>query len=55
MKIRPGGLLRCCIETLIGTRPEETEGNTVKCEFCSLGKMVYSLGAWEWVNDKTPE
>jgi hypothetical protein len=51
--LRPGGVMRCCIETLskhIGRQPETVpvaEGDRLGCLYCSSG-LIYRDGAWEW-------
>ncbi len=53
-KIRIGGLMRCCILTISKDAPENPqEGEKLQCRWCSLGKMIFKSGAWEW--DKPPE
>lgn len=46
--IRQGGLMRCCIKSLLDyapADPEENEGHN--CNWCS-NPMVFRDGAWEW-------
>jgi hypothetical protein len=56
-RVRPGGLMRCCLMTLEeastwhqrrGRAYEPPkEGDKIKCGYCSHF-MVYRKGAWEW-------
>lgn len=47
-RVRPGGLMRCCIDTLHLDSPEEpTEGQVLPCRWCS-DDLVYRDGLWEW-------
>ncbi len=53
-KFRPGGLMRCCVETLreamwkADTPPKE--GDTLTCKYCGSkdGNMIFHNDAWEW-------
>ena len=55
-KVRIGGLMRCCLETLSGLYPNgpdkiATEGQRLRCKYASEmehGDMVFRAGAWEW-------
>lgn len=52
--IRPGGVMRCCIDTWLkrshnGEPPRE--GEKLPCEYCSSG-LVYREGAWEWDRER---
>ena len=53
--IAPGGLMRCCLQSLddaIGkAKQRPTEGDTLRCKWCSdeFG-MVFKGGAWRWAN-----
>ena len=51
-KLRPGGLLRCCTQSLAEYAEEpqynEKEGLTLACKWCKGGGMIFRDGAWEW-------
>jgi hypothetical protein len=52
-KLRPGGLMRCCVATLeqtMGTGDDPKEGDELLCVYCKNlgGGMVFKDGAWEW-------
>lgn len=52
-KVRPGGLMRCCIETVSDQETahagEAKEGDRLTCKYgCGGGQMVLRDGAWEW-------
>ena len=48
-RIRPGGLIRCCILTIEEDSPKNpAEGEKIKCRYCSSGTMIFKNGAWEW-------
>lgn len=51
-KLRPGGVMRCCIATLEirTTKGPPEEGETLPCQWCSSG-LIYRDGAWEWDRD----
>lgn len=49
-RVRIGGLMRCCIATLLEL-PEcldPVEGAEVSCKYCSAGRMIFRDSAWEW-------
>lgn len=52
-RVRHGGLLRCCLQSLddamVATETPPKDGDTVKCQYCSdeYG-MVFRDGAWQW-------
>lgn len=52
VKIRPGGLFRCCIETIDKDAKERYvaphEGETLTCIHCHKRTIVFHDGAWEW-------
>ena len=54
--VRPGGLLRCCLQSLrenMDKRAEPPkEGDRLGCRFCKNvgGGMIFRDGAWEWAN-----
>ena len=53
MTYRPGGLLRCCVQT-IEERPDEpepSEGDVMECKWCS-DSVIFRDGAWEWNRTK---
>ena len=48
--IRQGGLMRCCIQTIVdfdtdGMVPEEN--TSMGCKWCD-SSVIYRDGAWEW-------
>jgi hypothetical protein len=53
-RVRPGGLMRCCIETLTeamkNATTEPKDGDTMLCAYCKPenGGMIFRDGAWEW-------
>jgi hypothetical protein len=48
-KVRIGGLMRCCIESLSDAPAEPNEGDTFRCKWCSdEAGMVFRDGAWQW-------
>ena len=52
-RVRPGGLMRCCTQTLDDEMNRATEkpkeGDTLHCKYCDdpYG-MVFVGGAWQW-------
>ena len=47
--IRPGGLMRCCIDTIHAKSPEyPQEGDFLDCDWCS-DSVQWKNGAWEWI------
>jgi len=52
VKIRPGGLFRCCIATIDNDAEERyvapIEGETLTCIHCHKRTIVFHDGAWEW-------
>jgi len=51
-KIKIGGLLRCCIETIDdlyaqGPGHRAAEGDVLPCKYCSHS-VTFRSGAWEW-------
>ena len=48
--IRPGGLMRCCVQTLneLPADRVDREGEVLKCNYCE-GWMRFCKGAWEWM------
>ncbi len=52
-RIRPGGLMNCCILTINEDAPHSpAEGKKIKCRYCSSGTMIFKNGAWEWVKEE---
>lgn len=53
--VRPGGLMRCCLETLEksmqGRAESPKEGETMQCKYHDGEGMIYRNGAWEWNHD----
>lgn len=50
-RIRQGGLMRCCLET-IRTRTALTKvGDVHECNWCSSSHRVAPDGVWEWNHD----
>lgn len=48
-RVRGGGLMRCCIESLADAPPNPTEGETFRCKWChDEAGMVFRDGAWQW-------
>ena len=55
-KIRVGGLMRCCTETIEGLYPDgpaqvAEEGQKLQCKYASDSpdhRMRFRDGAWEW-------
>ena len=52
-KVRHGGLMRCCLQSLddhmltLDKLPEE--GATFRCTYCQdASGMAFRAGAWEW-------
>lgn len=54
-KIRQGGLMRCCIETITIYQGSDEEGKVIDCAYEKLGnqQLRYRDGAWEWNEDFT--
>jgi hypothetical protein len=46
-KIRIGGLMRCCIETIRVREQSGVEGEVQPCKWCSSSTRFVG-GAWEW-------
>lgn len=53
VRCRPGGLMRCCTQTLAEKADadllKQEEGETVTCLYCHKETMVFRNGAYEWV------
>ena len=51
VRVRVGGLMRCCLETLTAETTAATEapkeGDYLRCRYCS-GRMRFRDSAWEW-------
>lgn len=60
-KLRIGGVLRCCADTLYTLPDEEVkevEGQVLQCKHCKdheLHRLVYKGDAWEWLNPSDKE
>lgn len=54
-KLRIGGLLRCCTQSLADAMAEATEepkeGDHVDCKWCKGEGMRFRDGAWEWARE----
>jgi hypothetical protein len=51
LRVRPGGLMRCCL-SMLGKREMTAtkmpkEGEKLRCIYCGHS-MVYCEDAWEW-------
>lgn len=48
-RIRIGGLMRCCLETIYQLPPDTdyTEGIVVPCKHCS-SSVILEDGKWRW-------
>ena len=47
-RVRLGGLMRCCIESITGENSASpAEGDTLQCGWCS-SEVRFRDGAWEW-------
>ena len=50
-RVRPGGLMRCCLSSLdelqMTSAEMPKEGDKLRCIYCSHS-MVYREGSWEW-------
>lgn len=46
----PGGLMRCCIETLFTTPVREVKGEILQCKYCKdeLHRMICDGKVWKW-------
>lgn len=54
-RAHPGGLMRCCIETLEKRSPDQpVEGMVLGCDWCS-DFMRFEQGAWRWIGAHVPE
>lgn len=50
MSVKPiyqGGLMRCCMKTIIEYAGPEDEGTVLPCRWCSSSAIVRG-GHWEW-------
>jgi len=59
-RVHPGGLMRCCLETLRVLYPDGPasvahEGDKLHCQYAEadndLHKMRFKDGYWEWDHD----
>jgi hypothetical protein len=61
-KVLHGGLMRCCLESLVdamiarqqANRALMTEGDCIKCRYC-LNEMICVDGAWRWAGPPLAE
>lgn len=44
---RMGGLMRCCIASLVRHPTPGAEGDVIPCEYCP-STIRFRDGAWEW-------
>lgn len=49
--VRPGGLMRCCLESIKQRTEEATEGTMIPCKYCT-SMIRFTKGAWEWAGDE---
>ena len=54
-KMRPGGLFRCCTETIGDLYPDgparvAAEGQMLQCKYTDspYHRMIFTQGAWQW-------
>lgn len=45
--VRPGGLMRCCTETIDERETPGQDGDRIECRYCH-SPIVFRKGAWEW-------
>ena len=46
-KVKTGGLMRCCIETLAEYEGEEKENQVLDCHHCE-DSIIFIDGWWQW-------
>jgi hypothetical protein len=46
--IHPGGLMRCCIETIVNCTELKDVGNTLDCKYEHKPTMVLHADGWHW-------
>ena len=52
MKIRTGGLFRCCVETAMEHPEPVPDGTKLACKYEKKDRMIARDGAWEWNHDE---
>jgi hypothetical protein len=57
-RVRPGGLMRCCLETIRDRYQDESaqvaiEGQCLQCKYSAspTHRMIFRKGAWEWYRE----
>lgn len=50
-RIRIGGLMRCCLQTISECTAIVGPGSVLSCRFCSDSMRVARDGVWEWNHD----
>jgi len=57
VKVRHGGLMRCCLatidEAMLAATEAPKEGDRMKCKYHDGQGMVFHDGAWEWVGARS--
>lgn len=51
---RPGGLLRCCIETIHKHNAPGDEGERLTCPTCRTDMVWREPGGWQWPRSAEP-
>jgi hypothetical protein len=48
--LRPGGVMRCCYDTLHKATVKEEEGEVLQCMYTEdpLHSLIFRRGYWEW-------
>lgn len=54
VRFRPGGLLRCCIETILEHNAAGTEGERLACPACRTEMVWKADGGWQWPRSAEP-
>lgn len=54
-RVKIGGLMRCCLQTLDDYYPDgpadkASDGEVLPCKWCSHS-MIFEAGAWRWHHD----
>lgn len=47
-RVRTGGLMRCCTQTLCDSTEPSNVLDRLNCQYCSGVMMVARDGVWEW-------
>lgn len=50
-RFNPGGLFRCCVQTIIEDAGPETVGRRINCQWCFAPLVVideYGYPEWQW-------